>query len=99
VLLCDWDSAVWGPTEWDLVTIEVHCRRFGHGPDHYRRFAEEYGYDVTTWEDYPVLRDLRELRMITTNARKAPTRAALEEVRRRVDALRAGVTDLRWRIL
>jgi len=99
VLLCDWDSAVWGPAEWDLVTVEVHCRRFGHGLDHYHRFAERYGYDVKTWEDYPVMRDLRELRMITTNARKAPTQAALDEVQRRVDALRAGCTDLTWRIL
>ncbi|MGC0416508.1 phosphotransferase [Embleya sp. AB8] len=98
-LLCDWDSAVWGPAEWDLVTVEIHCRRFGYGLDHYRRFADAYGRDVTAWEDYPVLRDLRELRMITTNARKAPTAAALGEVRRRIEALRVGATDLVWQIL
>ena len=30
VVLADWDSAAVGPVEWDAVTVEVHCRRFGH---------------------------------------------------------------------
>lgn len=100
VVLCDWDSAVFGPPEWDLVTVEVHCRRFGYGHAHYRRFADNYGWDVTCWDGYPVLRDLRELRMITTNARKATyTPETLPEVLRRVEALRRSDPDCGWRIL
>src|SRR6266536_470784 len=73
-VLCDWESAVVGPAEWDLVTIEIHCRRFGHPPETYREFCRIYGRDIREWEGFPVLRDLRELRMIATNARKsAPT--------------------------
>ncbi|MEV5704852.1 phosphotransferase [Actinoallomurus sp. NPDC052274] len=99
-VLCDWDTVVRGNAEWDLVTIEIHCRRFGYGYRHYRDFVDAYGYDVTDWEHYPVLRDLRELRMITTNARKiafAPDTA--EEVNRRIKGLLNEDTSLQWKIL
>ncbi|MFD6435867.1 phosphotransferase family protein [Streptomyces venezuelae] len=99
-VLCDWDTVAYGHPEWDLVTIEVHCRRFGYAPEHYKDFATTYGYDVTTVAGYPTLRDLRELRMITTNARKvhhAPE--SLHEVLRRVDGLQYGDFSMRWHIL
>lgn len=100
VVLCDWDSVSIGQPEWDLVTIEVHCRRFGYGHDSYLDFASAYGFDITSWRGYEALRDLRELRMIATNARKsthAPQKAA--EVARRVTGLRQGNHDLAWNIL
>jgi hypothetical protein len=99
-VLCDWDTVAWGNAEWDLVTIEIHCRRFGYSHHHYRAFVDTYGHDVTDWEHYPVLRDLRELRMITTNARKvayAPDTAA--EVNRRIEGLLDGDSALEWKIL
>jgi hypothetical protein len=100
VVLCDWDTAAHGQPEWDLTTVEIHCRRFGHGPDHYRRFADAYGLDITQWAGHRVLRDIRELRMITTNARKAAhTPGTLTEVRRRIAALREGDDGLCWNIL
>ncbi|MFE6447482.1 phosphotransferase family protein [Nocardiopsis dassonvillei] len=98
-VLCDWDTLAWGQPEWDLVTLEIHCRRFGHGAAHYQAFANAYGFDVTSWSGYPVLRDLRELRMVATNARKAHhTPGSLAEVRRRITGLYEG-TELRWSIL
>ncbi|MEU6572542.1 phosphotransferase [Streptomyces sp. NPDC046805] len=100
VVLCDWDSVVTGPAEWDLVTVEVHCRRFGYGESHYRRFADAYGWDVTRWDGYRVLRDIRELRMIATNARKAAyAPRTLPEVLRRVAALESGDLYRRWNLL
>lgn len=98
-VLCDWDTLAWGQPEWDLVTLEIHCRRFGHGKAHYQAFADAYGFEVTAWSGYPVLRDLRELRMIATNARKAHhTPGTLAEVRRRITGLRQK-TELQWSIL
>ncbi|MEO3807159.1 aminoglycoside phosphotransferase family protein [Nonomuraea sp. B1E8] len=100
VVLCDWDSVSIGQPEWDLITIEVHCRRFGYGQAAYDGFAQAYGFDITSWSGYHSLRDLRELRMIATNARKsthAPEKAA--EVIRRVDGLRHGDYKLAWCIL
>ncbi|MFC9328869.1 phosphotransferase family protein [Kitasatospora sp. NPDC057015] len=99
-VLCDWDTASYGQPEIDLVTIEIHCRRFGYGRAHYEAFARSYGFDVVQWEGYRVLRDLRELRMITTNAkRSAPGSATLVEVVRRIAGLREGDDGLRWHIL
>lgn len=99
-VLCDWDTVAYGQPEWDLVTVEIHCRRFGYGAEHYQRFARAYGFDVTSWSGYPVLRELRELRMITTNARKANhTQGTLEEVRRRIRGYREDNGALQWNIL
>ncbi|MET9840020.1 phosphotransferase [Streptomyces virginiae] len=99
-VLCDWDTVAQGQPEWDLVTVEVHCRRFGYGLAHYQAFADAYGWDVTRSAGYSVLRDIRELRMITTNARKvrhAPE--TLSEIQRRVDGLRTRDAQLTWNIL
>ncbi|MFD7861402.1 phosphotransferase family protein [Streptomyces sp. NPDC059783] len=99
-VLCDWDTVALGQPEWDLTTVEVHCRRFGHGEQHYRAFADAYGRDITRWSGYETLAAIRELRMITTNARKvhhAPS--SLAEVQRRVDGLLRRDRSLRWSIL
>jgi Phosphotransferase enzyme family len=99
-VLCDWDTVAVGNPEWDLATVEIHCRRFRYGAEHYRAFADAYGFDVTTWPGYSVLRDIRELRMITTNARKAlHTPGTLSEVRQRIAGLREGAHGLPWNIL
>ncbi|WP_030459486.1 phosphotransferase family protein [Kitasatospora sp. NRRL B-11411] len=99
-VLCDWDTACFGPPELDLVTVEIHCRRFGYGRSHYEEFADRYGFDVTAWDGYPVLRDLRELRMVTTNAKRAPAGSeTLAEVRRRIVGIRESDAEMRWNIL
>ncbi|MEW1629776.1 aminoglycoside phosphotransferase family protein [Streptomyces sp. NPDC089173] len=100
VVLCDWDTLAVGQPEWDLITVEVHCRRFGYGMPHYQAFADTYGHDITLEPGYKTLAAIRELRMVTTNARKirhAPE--TVTEVRRRVQGLRDNDTDLRWHIL
>ncbi|GJF34051.1 aminoglycoside phosphotransferase [Kitasatospora sp. NE20-6] len=99
-VLCDWDTASFGQPEWDLTTIEIHCRRFGYGRAHYEAFADRYGTDITQWDGYSTMCGLRELRMITTNAKKAtPKSPELTEVRRRIQGLREGSGMLQWRIL
>jgi thiamine kinase-like enzyme len=99
-VLCDWESASTGPAEWDLVTIEVHCRRFQHPEETYADFCRVYGRDVREWEGFETMRDVRELRMICTNARKsAPTSRSAAEVRRRVVQLQEETVDAAWSIL
>ncbi|WP_328402644.1 aminoglycoside phosphotransferase family protein [Nocardia sp. NBC_00403] len=98
-VLCDWENAAIGPPEWDLVTLEVHCRRFGHPAEEYDQFCRAYGLDIRDWTGYLWLRNLRELRMITTNARKsAPESDAAVEVLRRIEALYADA-PITWNIL
>ncbi|WP_394620065.1 phosphotransferase family protein [Lentzea sp. JNUCC 0626] len=87
-VLIDWESAVFGPVEWDLVTIEVHCRRFGFAHTEYDEFCERYGRDVREWSGCRTFKDLRELRMITTNARKSAVGSPqADEVHRRIAQL------------
>ncbi|MFT7839220.1 phosphotransferase [Saccharothrix sp. BKS2] len=96
-VLCDLDGVALGPVEWDLVTIEVHCRRFGH-VDH-DAFAKVYGRDIREWEGYPPLRTLRELRMIATNARKSsPGSPQATEVIHRIHGLDEDITAP-WNII
>lgn len=98
-VLCDWESAVVGTVEWDLVTIEVHCRRFGFSSREYGAFCDRYGRDVRQWAGYEVYRDLRELRMITTNARKSLSGTPqAAEVHRRISGL-GGDVNAPWNIL
>jgi hypothetical protein len=95
--LIDWDGACIGPREWDLVTIEIHCRRFFPDPAEYTQFVDAYGLDIREWSGYKAIRDLRELRMITTNARKsAPGSLPAAEVHTRIAQLQRGEDDLIW---
>ena len=87
-VLCDWESMAIGQPEWDLVTVEIHCRRFGHPTHEYDDFCERYGFDIRRWSGYPLLCNLRELRMITTNARKSAAGSPqAAEVHRRIAGL------------
>ncbi|MFE7114016.1 hypothetical protein ACFU99_01125 [Streptomyces sp. NPDC057654] len=55
---------------------------------------------MSDWPGFRTLRDIRELRMITTNAKKAlHNPGSLEEVERRIDGLRREDVALQWRIL
>jgi aminoglycoside phosphotransferase (APT) family kinase protein len=99
-VLADWESAVIGPIEWDLITIEIHCRRFGYHQDEYRAFVAAYGRDIRYWSGYSVMRNVREIRMIASNARKSAWASpAAEEVHRRIADLRSGRSEERWNLL
>ncbi|WP_326824523.1 phosphotransferase family protein [Streptosporangium sp. NBC_01756] len=96
-LLCDWDEVCAGPREIDLVPT-LHGARFGLTERQRSNFSEAYGYDVTRWAGYPVLRDVRELQTLSAvlrNAHHDP--GAREELRNRLDSLRAG-DDRLWHL-
>ncbi|MCX5211848.1 aminoglycoside phosphotransferase family protein [Kitasatospora sp. NBC_00240] len=62
--LLDFERTSQGPPEWDLTATAVGHGTFGTVSDqHYEAFCEAYGADVTTWAGYPILRDIRELRV------------------------------------
>ncbi|GAA1967120.1 aminoglycoside phosphotransferase family protein [Amycolatopsis minnesotensis] len=96
-VLCDFDSSCVGPPEWDLTPLAVGRERFGDPAGRYRMLADAYGFDVTGWTGFPVLRAARELKLTTSVLpilRSHPRVAG--ELRRRLDDLRAGRTDTRW---
>ncbi|GAA2907542.1 aminoglycoside phosphotransferase family protein [Streptosporangium fragile] len=94
-VLCDWDGVCAGPREIDLIPT-LQGVRFGLTERQRANFIEAYGYDATTWAGYPVLRDMRELQTLTAVLRNAHRdRAAHDELRHRLDSLRAG-DDRLW---
>ncbi len=98
VLLGDWDATCVAPREWDLV-MTASEDRFGMPIEERRDFAGTYGYDVTTWPDWTVLRDLKELHSLGAHIRRAPTSAPhARELRWRLASLRAG-DRRRWHAL
>lgn len=96
-VLCDFDSACFGPPEWDLTPLAVGRERFGDPAGRYRMLADTYGFDVTRWEGFPVLRAARELKLTTSVLpilRSHPQVRA--ELRRRLDDLRVGRMLVPW---
>ncbi|MQA11419.1 MAG: phosphotransferase [Pseudonocardiaceae bacterium] len=96
-VLCDFDSAAIGPPEWDLTPLAVGVARFGEPRRRYRRFVRGYGFDVTDWDGFRVLRRVRELKLITSVLpilRSHPEVGA--ELRRRLRDFRLGHDRARW---
>ncbi|WP_104479466.1 aminoglycoside phosphotransferase family protein [Actinokineospora auranticolor] len=96
-VLCDFDSSCLGPPEWDLTPLAVGVSRFGEPADRYRELADGYGFDVTRWAGFAVLREVRELKLITS---VLPIMNSSPEVRpellRRLRDFRVGNTSARW---
>ncbi len=96
-VLCDFDSSCLGPLEWDLTPLAVGVSRFGEPAARYRELAVGYGFDVTRWVGFPVLREVRELKLITS---VLPIMNSSPEVRpellRRLRDFRTGDTAARW---
>ncbi|OHV40047.1 aminoglycoside phosphotransferase [Pseudofrankia sp. EUN1h] len=98
VVLCDFDSVSIGPAEWDLVPVAVGTARFGYPSSWHAQLAAAYGADVTRWDGWPVLRAVRELKLVTSVLpilASNPTAAA--QFRVRLNSLRTGDETVRWR--
>ncbi|CAJ65338.1 MULTISPECIES: aminoglycoside phosphotransferase family protein [Frankia] len=97
VLMCDFDATSLGPAEWDLVPVAVGRSRFGHDPQAHRDLARGYGFDVTSWEGYAVLRAVRELKLVTSVLPVLASSATVAaQFRIRIDSLRHRDHDARW---
>ncbi|GAA4413319.1 aminoglycoside phosphotransferase family protein [Actinokineospora soli] len=96
-VLCDFDSSCVGPPEWDLTPVAVGVRRFGEPVSRYAELAGAYGFDVTAWPGFPVLREVRELKLTTS---VLPIMNSSPEVRpellRRLRDFRLGDTSAIW---
>ncbi|MBN9735402.1 MULTISPECIES: aminoglycoside phosphotransferase family protein [unclassified Pseudonocardia] len=98
-VLIDLDGVAVGPREWDLVQTALFSDRLGwHTADEYREFVRVYGYDLTGWEGYTELADMREIAMTTWLGRRAGESATTAaEVEKRITALRTGASRRGWR--
>lgn len=96
-VLCDFDSTCMGPPEWDLTPLAVGVIRFGEPVGRYRELARTYGLDVTRWAGFGVLREVRDLKLITSVLPiMSSTPGVRPELLRRLDDFRRGDTAARW---
>ncbi|HJP76826.1 MAG TPA: aminoglycoside phosphotransferase family protein [Pseudonocardiaceae bacterium] len=96
-VLCDFDSTSWGPPEWDLTPVLVAQQRFGGSARESRTLLRAYGFDVTQWPGFEVLRQVRELKLVTSVLpilRSNPDVAP--ELHRRLASVRSGDVGARW---
>jgi aminoglycoside phosphotransferase (APT) family kinase protein len=79
VVMLDLERCSVGPPEWDLVSTAVKYMTYGYITElEYQTFVGAYGTDVTAWDGFTVLRDLRELRMTSFVAQQAATQPRYE---------------------
>jgi Ser/Thr protein kinase RdoA (MazF antagonist) len=65
-VLIDFERFAWGRPEWDLaVTATEHAAAGWWTDAEYAEFVAAYGWDVTTWPGFPVLRAANEIKMTT----------------------------------
>ncbi|MEU4283575.1 aminoglycoside phosphotransferase family protein [Nocardiopsis dassonvillei] len=91
----DLDGVALGQPEWDLVLTAIEHDCGWVTPEAYTAFVDAYGYDITTSPAYPVLRQIRLLRMTSWLA-QLPGKRARQEVSRRIGDLRAGGPLVGW---
>jgi Phosphotransferase enzyme family/ANTAR domain len=92
-LWCDLDSTSIGPTEWDLIPVAVAHLRFPNPINLHQQLASAYGFDVTTWPGFPVLRQLRELKLVTSALPVATSNPAIRtQLHHRLHTFRTGDT-------
>jgi hypothetical protein len=97
VRLGDWDEIARGPRELDLVNTHQGAR-FGRSAAERQAFTDAYGWDVTAWPGFPVLRDMRDLHTLGAFLERAAhgDQGAIAELRHRVDILRVGSSEVQW---
>lgn len=65
LILIDFERFAFGPPESDLAVTATERLVGWHSAAQYARFCQAYGFDVMTWEGFPVLRATNELKMTT----------------------------------
>lgn len=96
-LLGDWDEVGTGPRELDLVNTHQGAR-FGRPRAECDAFTTAYGYDITEWPGFPILREMRDLHTLGSYIRLADTgnERAATEFDFRLDTLKRGHVDVQW---
>jgi len=96
-VMCDFDSTTVGPREWDLTPVAVGRHRFHVAADRQRALADGYGFDVTTWDGFSVLRQLRELQLVTSVVPILASQPSLiPQFQRRLRTVRTADSEATW---
>jgi aminoglycoside phosphotransferase (APT) family kinase protein len=98
VVFLDLERTAIGPPEWDLVHTAIKHTSFAWiTADEYREFCDIYGHDVTKWEGFTLLRDIREFRMTCMAIQLATTTPSThDQAAHRLACLRGTVGPRPW---
>jgi len=97
LILIDFERFAYGPPESDLAVTATEHLVGWHTSAQYARFCQAYGYDIMTWDGFPVLRAINELKMTTwlmQNIRESGQ--VTQEFRNRLTSLHDGNTPRTW---
>lgn len=99
VVLLDFEAFCFGPREWDLSLSAAYRYGFDWIDDgEYASFVAAYGFDVSRWAGFPVLRQIRELGMTTWLMQLVEADQRIEEeFSQRLSDLTTGEIPRRWR--
>lgn len=98
-VVIDLDGFAIGPREWDLALTAIYYDSFGwHTRQEYETFVRDYGFDITQWSGYPVMRAVREFLMVTWVIQQAgDNEYVAAEAAKRIAALRTGASRKDWK--
>lgn len=98
VTMLDLERCSVGPPEWDLTSVACRFTTYSTlSSADYADYCNEYGFDVTTWDGFPLLRDIRELRVTCYAAYGATVNAQGRPLAQtRVDCLRGKNGQRPW---
>lgn len=100
VTMLDLERCSVGPPEWDLTSVACRFTSYSTlSESDYAAYCDEYGFDVTTWGGFSLLRDIRELRVTCYAVYVATENSEGRHLaQQRVDCLRGkrGLRPWRW---
>ncbi|MEV0076176.1 phosphotransferase [Nocardia neocaledoniensis] len=87
-----------GPPQWDQATVVFQSDTLSDPPQRWEQFAAAYGSDVTDWEGYPVIRDVRSFELCLFALRHAAiSDHARHQANHRLACLRGLQGERPWR--
>ncbi|WP_216915062.1 phosphotransferase [Nocardia noduli] len=96
--MVDLERCCIGPPEWDQATIAFQSDTLADPSARWYAFRDAYGADVTRWDGYPVLRDIRSLELCLFALRHAAVSAhARHQADYRLACLRGQHGNRPWR--
>ena len=95
--LIDLERFAYGQPETDLIVTAIDRNMGWCTEREYQEFVEAYGFDVTGWDGYPVVRAISELKMTTWLMQNVGHSVAIdEEIRMRLNDLRRPEAPRHW---
>lgn len=97
-VLIDFENVGYGHPEWDVaVTATEHVTAQWWSVDQYASFVEAYGFDITEWAGFDVLRQIQEIKMTTWLMQNVnQSRDIADEFDARMRTIRTGRSEVPW---